>query len=86
MLQLVFQRVTFGTQRTKGARFFCQNPLILRFFFGKIQKQIMNPMYPHSRKILRIKPKSAFSRLEFVVQAFSWERIRKKYIWQVVTL
>ena len=46
----------------------------------------MNPVYPHSRKILRIKPKSAFSRLEFVVQAFSWERIRKKYIWQVVTL
>ena len=44
----------------------------------------MNPKYQHSRRILWIKTKSGFFRLK--IQVFSWERINRKYIWQVVFL
>ena len=51
-------------------------------FFGEIQKRIMNPKYPHSRRILRIKSKSGF--LRFTTSVFFRERIGKKYFWQAV--
>ena len=48
---------------------------ILRFF-GEIQKRIMNPKYPHSRRILRIKSKSGF--LRFITSAFFLGKNLKK--------
>ena len=48
------------------------------FFFGggaKYKKGIMNPKYPHLRKIVQIKSKSRFFR--FVIQAFSWRGMAK---------
>ena len=53
-------------------------------FFGETQNRIMNAKYLHSRRIFRIKSKSGFFR--FLFQAFPWERIRKKYICQAVSL
>ena len=53
--------------------------LFIYLCFWRNPKRIISPKYPHSKRILRIKSKSISFR--FVIQMFSWERIRKKCIW-----
>ena len=78
------QRLILFNMCTKTLLNNIENPKKILRIFGEIQKRIMNPRYPHSRRILWIKSKSGFMRFTLCISAFFGRGFEKKYFWQAV--